>query len=58
MVLADSWHWHISSHCFWTQNDKFCWKFGTRIYSILFFHALRIAVSDALQQDQKFREVY
>jgi len=23
MVLADFWHWQISSPCFWTQNDIF-----------------------------------
>jgi len=23
MVLADFWHWQISRHCSWTQNDKF-----------------------------------
>jgi len=22
MILAGSWHWQISRHCFWTQNHK------------------------------------
>jgi len=42
MVLADFWHWQISRHCFWTQNDQGrtqggCFGVKTPPLSLLFY---------------------
>jgi len=47
MVLADFWHWQISSRSIWTQNDKFLLEtlHENLQYFVLLFRAFRFAVS-------------